>query len=102
MGTIFTGSQLMRTKILILGNGYIAARLQKQWGCPVHDKKILSYQDAVRAFEKYKPGVLVNCIGHTGARNVDDCELDKDKCLLANTMVPVWLGELAFRNPFKL
>jgi len=92
----------MKTKILILGNGYIATRLQKQWNCPVYDKKILSYQDVVLAYEKYKPQVLINCIGHVGAHNVDDCELDIDKCLLANTLVPVWLGELAFRNPVKL
>ncbi len=92
----------MKNKILILGNGYIASKLLKQWDCPVYDKKILSYQDAVSMFQKHKPHVLINCIGHTGARNVDDCELDWDKCLLANTMVPIWLGELAFRNPVKL
>ncbi len=92
----------MKNKILILGNGYIAHRLQKHWGAPIYDKKILNYQDAVLVFNKYKPRVLVNCIGHVGKRNVDDCELDVDKCLLANTMVPIWLGELAFRNPVKL
>lgn len=92
----------MKNKILILGNGYIAGRLRKEWDCPIYDKKILNYQDAVNAFKKYKPRVLVNCIGHIGERNVDDCELDADKCLLANTMVPVWLSEVAFRNPVKL
>ena len=92
----------MKNKILILGNGYIAKRLQKEWGCPIYDKKILSYQDAVVMLEKHKPGVLINCIGHVGKNNVDDCELDVEKCLLANTMVPIWLGEIAFRNPVKL
>ena len=92
----------MKNKILILGNGYIANRLQEQWNCPIYDKKILSYQDAVRAFKKHGPRVLVNCIGNVGKRTVDDCELDADKCLLANTMVPIWLGEIAFRNPVKL
>jgi dTDP-4-dehydrorhamnose reductase len=92
----------MKIKVLILGNGYIADRLRKQWGCLIYDKKILSYQDAVRVYQKYKPRILVNCIGHVGLRNVDDCELDPDKCLLANTMVPIWLGEIAFRNPVKL
>jgi len=92
----------MKTKILILGNGYIAGRLQKQWGCPIYDKKILSYKDVLEAYNQFKPQVLVNCIGHVGARNVDDCELDVDKCLTANTLVPVWLGEVVFRNPVKL
>jgi len=92
----------MKNKILILGNGYIAGRLRRQWHCPVYEKKILSFEDALLAFKKHKPDILVNCIGHVGKRNVDDCELDVDKCLLANTMVPVWLGEIAFRNPVKL
>jgi len=88
--------------MLILGNGYIAGKLQEKWDCPIYDKRILSYQDAELAFKRHGPRVLINCIGHTGARNVDDCELDVDKCILANTMVPVWLGELAYRNPVKL
>jgi len=92
----------MKTKILILGNGYIAKRLQKQWDCPIYDKRINSFQDLAAAYEQFKPRIIVNCIGHTGARNVDDCELDIDKCLLANTMVPIWLGELAFRKPVKM
>jgi 3,5-epimerase/4-reductase len=92
----------VKTKVLILGNGYIANKLQKQWGCPIEGKKILSYQDAAVIFQKHRPHVLVNCIGHTGAHNVDDCELGVDKSLLANTMVPIWLGELAYRNPVKL
>jgi len=92
----------MKNKILILGNGYIANKLQKQWRCPIYSKKILSYQDALLMYRKYKPDVLVNCIGHTGVRNVDDCELEPEKCLMANTLVPVWLGEVAIRNPVKL
>jgi 3,5-epimerase/4-reductase len=102
MVSIFKGLFRMKNKILILGNGYIANKLQKAWSAPIYDKRILSYQDALTAFKKYKPSILINCIGHTGAHNVDDCELDVDKCVLANTMVPVWLGELAFRNPVKL
>ena len=92
----------MKNKILILGNGYIAKKLQKHWGCSIYKKRILSYQDALAAFKKYKPQVLINCIGHVGARNVDDCELDIDQCLLSNTSIPIWLGELAFRYPVKL
>jgi dTDP-4-dehydrorhamnose reductase len=92
----------MNKRMLILGNGYIANKLQEKWGCPVYDKKIFSYKDAVEAYEKHSPRVLINCIGHIGKHSVDDCELDADKCILANTMVPVWLGEIAFRKPVKL
>lgn len=89
-------------KTLILGNGYIAHKLQAAWNCTIYSKRILSYEDVLAAYKKHKPQVLINCIGYVGARNVDDCELEPDKCLLANTMVPIWLGELAFRNPVKL
>ncbi len=102
MVNIYKGLRQVKNKILILGNGYIANKLQQAWNCPIYDKRISSYKDALAAFQKHKPNVLINCIGHTGARNVDDCELDIDKCLLANTMIPVWLGEVAFRNPVKL
>ena len=92
----------MKNKVLILGNGYIAEKLHQHWGAPIYKGRILSYQDAVQMFRKHSPRVLVNCIGHTGSRNVDDCEIDPDKTLMANTMVPIWLGELAFREPVKL
>ncbi len=92
----------MKNKILILGNGYIAQRIQKEWGCPIYDKKILSYQHIADAVRKYKPDILINCIGYVGASNVDDCERDIDQCLQANTFLPIWLGEIAFRNPVKL
>lgn len=92
----------MKSKILILGNGYIANRLQGAWKCTLEDKKILSYQDALDIYQKHRPKIIVNCIGFTGARNVDDCELEPEKCMLANTTVPMWLGEIAFRNPVKL
>ncbi|MGE5196905.1 MAG: sugar nucleotide-binding protein, partial [Deltaproteobacteria bacterium] len=43
----------------------------------------------------------INCIGYTG-KNVDECELDKDKTLTANTFIPVILAESALRNKIKL
>jgi dTDP-4-dehydrorhamnose reductase len=89
-------------KILILGRGYIAGRLSQAWGCPLEGKKIFSFKDAEAIYKKHAPRVIVNCIGHVGKRNVDDCELDADATLTANTLVPVWLGEIAFRRPVKL
>jgi len=92
----------MKKKILILGNGYVANRLKEAWKCRIYDKRILSYQDALEAYKKHRPQIIVNCIGFTGANNVDDCELEPDKCMLANVTVPMWLGEIALRSPVKL
>jgi 3,5-epimerase/4-reductase len=44
---------------------------------------------------------LINCIGFTG-RNVDECEKKKDATLLANTFVPIMLGEACLRQKVKL
>jgi dTDP-4-dehydrorhamnose reductase len=92
----------MRSKILIFGKGFIGQRLQNTFNCSISNKKILSLRDAEQEIKKYKPKVIINCIGSTGKSNVDDCELDKDKTLFANTFVPIILAETAFRNKIKL
>jgi dTDP-4-dehydrorhamnose reductase len=92
----------MRSKILIFGKGFIGQRLQNTFNCSISNKKILSLRDAEQEIKKYKPKVIINCIGSTGKNNVDDCELDKDKTLFANTFVPIILAETAFRNKIKL
>jgi 3,5-epimerase/4-reductase len=91
----------MKNKILILGNGYIGRRLQEELGLELSDKKIHSLNDAEEEIKKYQPDILINCIGHTG-RNVDECELDKDKTLMSNTFVPIILAEAALRSNIKL
>lgn len=91
----------MKDKILILGKGFIGNRLQEAFNCEISDKKIYSFKDAQNEIKKFSPNIVINCIGHIGG-NVDDCELDKDKTLLANTFVPIILGEVALRNNIKL
>ena len=64
--------------------------------------RITTFKEAQKVVKKYKPKILINCIGATGKKNVDDCELDKDKTLMANTFVPLILVEVALRNKIKL
>jgi dTDP-4-dehydrorhamnose reductase len=92
----------MKNKILILGKGFIGEKIREELGGEISDKIILSFCDAQSEIEKYKPDVIINCIGITGARNVDDCELEIDTTLTANTFVPVMLAEVALRNNIKL
>jgi dTDP-4-dehydrorhamnose reductase len=91
----------MKNKIIILGKGFIGRRLQEELKCPVSDKHIYSYKDAQELVKKFHPKIIINCIGHT-SRNVDDCEKDLDKTLMANTFVPIILAESALRNKIKL
>lgn len=92
----------MKNRILLLGKGFIGERIQEDFGCDISDKKIYSFKDAEEEINKYKPEILVNCIGYTGKNNVDDCELDKDKTILSNVFVPIWLAEAAVRAKIKL
>ncbi|MDD5560650.1 MAG: sugar nucleotide-binding protein [Candidatus Omnitrophica bacterium] len=91
----------MNKNILILGKGFIGERLQKELNCRVDCSMINCFSDAEKLVEKYHPKIIINCIGITGRRNVDDCELEKDATLLANSFVPVILAEVCLRNRIK-
>lgn len=92
----------MNNNILILGKGFIGEKLQEEFKCRITGDFIRTLSDAQRLIKKYRPKIIINCIGMTGRRNVDDCELEKDATLLANSFVPVILAEAAIRNRIKL
>ncbi len=92
----------MRNNILILGKGFIGERLQKEFNCQIDGSMINCFSDAEKLVKKYNPKIIINCIGSTGRRNVDDCELEKDAALLANSFVPVILAEICLRSNIKL
>jgi len=90
----------MDNKIIILGNGFIARRLQQDLKCGLSDRKIFTYQDAQELIERFNPEIIINCIGHIG-KNVDDCEKDLDKTLMANSFIPLILAEVSLRNNIR-
>ena len=92
----------MNNKILILGKGFIGERLQKELKCKIDGSMINCFSDAEKLAKKYNPEIIINCIGITGRRNVDDCELEKDATLLANSFVPIILAEACLRSNIKL
>ncbi|MCM8780439.1 MAG: sugar nucleotide-binding protein [Candidatus Omnitrophica bacterium] len=91
----------MRREILILGKGFIGNRLKEFFKCSISDKRIHSFRDMQKEIKRFDPRIVINCIGHTGS-NVDECEFNKDKTLLANTFLPIILTEVALRNNIKL
>lgn len=91
----------MADRFLILGKGYIGARLREELGYDLADAKIHSFSDAEKVLKSHNPTIIINCIGNIG-RNVDECELDKDKTLLSNTFVPIFIAEAALRSKAKL
>jgi len=92
----------MNKRILILGKGFIGQRLQKELNCEIDGSMINCFSGAENLIKKYNPKSIINCVGITGRRNVDDCELEKDAALLANSFVPVILAEAALRKNIKL
>lgn len=94
--------KLSSSDILIFGKGFIGERLSEALGGAVSERRIVSFADADREAEKFSPRILINCIGHTGEKNVDGCELDKDRTLTSNVAVPLILAEVALRRKLKL
>lgn len=92
----------MKNKVLILGKGFVGARLKEAFDCGISGRRIRSIRDAEEEIRKYNPKILINCIGRTGKRNVDDCEIDKNTALFSNAFVPVILAEAAIRHKIKL
>ncbi len=92
----------MNKDILILGKGFIGGRLQKEFSCKIDGSIINCFSDAEKLIKKYNPKIIINCIGLTGRRNVDDCELDKDGVLLGNSFIPIILAEAALGSNIKL
>lgn len=48
----------------------------------------------VQALNKYTPKFLINAAGYTGIPNVDASELNKTRCMLANTALPALIAEV--------
>jgi dTDP-4-dehydrorhamnose reductase len=77
-------------KIMTVGNGFIASHLP-------YDKITARLGNCAfnicNMLEDEKPDVLVNCIGFCGVPNIDQCEIEKEKTLNANTVVPILLAQ---------
>lgn len=92
----------MKPKILIFGSGFIGKRLQESIDSDLSERRINAFKDAEEEIARFNPKIIINCIGHTGKKNVDDCESERDKTLSSNTFVPLIMAEAALRNKIKL
>lgn len=92
----------MKNRILVFGRGFIGERIRAKLNTELSDRRILTIDDAEKEIKRFNPKVIINCIGHTGKHNIDECEIDKDKTLFSNTFVPFILAEVALRREIKL
>ncbi len=92
----------MNKKILVLGNGFLGRRLAGAMDAEVSRRRINTAADAADEIVARAPDIVINCIGYTGEKNVDDCERNPDRTFFANSFVPVMLAEAAGGRGVKL
>lgn len=93
--------------ILILGAGFLGNRINDLLRDDIYKiilakDRIFNFEIAGRVIDKYKPDIVINCIGATGKSNVDDCEDDVDRTLFLNSYLPLILAEICIRAKVKL
>lgn len=92
-----------RAMIVLLGaSGYVGGgiarelrRRELEFQAPSHGDLDALSKDAVReAVRAWKPECVISAIGFTGRPNIDGTEIEKLRCLQANTVVPGVLAEV--------
>lgn len=91
----------MNKDILVLGEGFIGSRLKEEIDCSISGKIINNFEDAEQLVKENSPRILINCVGFTGGKNVDGCELKKEMTMQANVFVPALLAEACIRDNVK-
>src|SRR5271165_1969441 len=78
-------------KIIAVGNGFIANHLRYE----IAKEKLLPDNKYIEQWlNVHKPDIVINCMGYCGGpgKNIDQCEIDKERTLLSNTIIPTMLA----------
>jgi len=89
-------------QVLVLGRGYFGTKLAKAYKTTAIAAHIENMSGVIKLLKAHKPQIIINCTGFTGSPNVDDCENNLEKTLIANTFVPILLAEFCVRLNIKL
>lgn len=82
-----------------IGNGFISSHLKYQ---AIPERLQPDAKQIRSVLEEYKPNVLVNCIGFAGGRNIDGCEVDKEKTTNSNLIIPTILANECAKLGIKM
>jgi len=86
-------------KIFTLGNGFIGKHLKY----PILTERVeLNSHYIENLLDKYKPDVLINCIGKTGRPNIDWCESNKEITAATNVALPILLAEVCKKKSIHM
>lgn len=77
-------------KVLVLGKqSFIAQHLSYE----ILPDRIPPNNQAITDLLKYhKPDIIINCIAYTGGKNIDGCEIDKERTITSNLIIPTLLA----------
>ena len=82
------------TNTIIFGNGFVASHLNY----PIVKDRLEPNATQIRSLlNLYKPDTVINAIGYAGNKNIDDCENNKDKTILANLSIPTILATECYK-----
>tara|TARA_E500000318_G_scaffold106372_1_gene114291 strand:+ start:5737 stop:6624 length:888 start_codon:yes stop_codon:yes gene_type:complete len=95
----------MSSKVLIIGNGFIGSKLvthlKTNKNFIIHQISGLKYfhpgslnNSLQSIFTSFLPNYVINCVGYTGAPNVDGCEANKADTFHLNVTVPTTIANL--------
>lgn len=88
-------------RIKKIGNGFIAQHLKYDL---IEERLIPDSQQIKRILETYRPNVIINCIGFCGGSvgNIDGCEIEKEKTINSNLIIPTLLANECAKLNIKL
>lgn len=86
-------------KVIVVGAGFIASHLKYE---VINNRLIADDFDIRMMLKNYNPDVVINCIGYCGIQNIDDCEINKEKTLESNLIIPTILATECNKQNIKM
>jgi len=86
-------------KICTIGNGFVTSHLDYEL---IDSRLETDSKQIANVLDKFKPDVLINCIGKTGRPNIDWCESHKEETASINTALPILLAEECAKKSIHL
>lgn len=86
-------------KVCVLGKGFVSDHLLFE---KITDRLEINEGQIESIIDKYKPDVIINCIGKTGRPNIDQCESQKSETYMANVVLPLMLANVCKKKSIHM
>lgn len=87
-------------KIIVLGkNSFVATHLPYE----KVDDRLSPYDNSImQMINTHKPDAIINCVAYCGVKNIDDCEVNKEKTVITNLVIPTLLAHECYKLGIQL